>query len=666
MRLPRPLRFALWFVIGFVLTLLVVRAGFWVYFRQGQSALDGSALLQSFVLGARFDLRLGLIVLLPFLLLAPFPWLSPWNGLWQRRVWQAYFALVLAALVLVYMIDFGHFAYLQQKLNASVLMFAKDAAISAEMVWSTYPVVRLVLVLLALAMAGGWLVSRIIDRVFESAAYPGGKWRTALWAVVGFLLVVLGIHGRFSQYPLRWSDAYFNPNPFAPAVTLNPVLNFFDTLKYAKSSLDMGRVRAAYPRMAAYLGVSAPDVGKLNYSRLVEPKPTALPGQPNVVMVYVESFSGYKTSLFGNKLNSTPYFDSLARDGVLFDHFYTPHAGTARGVFCGLTGIPDVELGDTSSRNPASVNQHLIINEFKGYEKFYFIGGSTTWANIRGLLTNNIEGLHLYEEGSYASPRNDVWGISDTNLFLEANQVLRQQTKPFFAVIQTAGNHRPYTIPAEDKDFVVLNPTDEELHANGFISRFEYNSFRYMDYSIRRFMEQARKEPYFNNTVFAFFGDHGITGFAGRHMPKSYTDLKFSAVHTPFLIYAPKLLKPARYSKVGSQVDVMPTLAGLFNMRYVNSTLGRDLLDDRFDQNRMAFVIYHSPEPEIGLLQSPYYVTQRGTKGIPSLHEVASNDPLQDLSAAHPTETQQLQQWLLDYYWTARYMLINNHKPNKP
>jgi hypothetical protein len=48
------------------------------------------------------------------------------------------------------------------------------------------------------------------------------------------------------------------------------------------------------------------------------------------------------------------------------------------------------------------------------------------------LLTNNINGLHLYEQGSFNVADIDVWGISDKNLFLEANKVLRTQNHPFF------------------------------------------------------------------------------------------------------------------------------------------------------------------------------------------------------------------------------------------
>ena len=124
-----------------------------------------------------------------------------------------------------------------------------------------------------------------------------------------------------------------------------------------------------------------------------------------------------------------------------------------------------------ASRNPAAINQHSIINEFKGYKKYYFIGGSTSWANVRGVLTSAIDGIDIYEEGRLKSPVEDVWGASDKNLFLEANELIRAHTQsspqqPFFAYIQTSSNHRPYTIPEEDlKMFAPPKPSEKELEA---------------------------------------------------------------------------------------------------------------------------------------------------------------------------------------------------------
>ena len=175
-----------------------------------------------------------------------------------------------------------------------------------------------------------------------------------------------------------------------------------------------------------------------------------------------------------------------------------------------------------------------------------------------GLLTNNIDGLHLYEQENYPVKPIDVWGISDKNLFLQANEVLKQHKAPFFAVIQTADNHRPYTIPEEDrKSFPLENYPTDTLKKYGFESNAELNAFRFTDFSFKTFIETAKKEPYFKNTIFVFVGDHGIRGDAGNMFPKAWEEDGLTTQHVPLLFYAPELLAPQRIDKTCSQIDLI-------------------------------------------------------------------------------------------------------------
>ena len=57
-------------------------------------------------------------------------------------------------------------------------------------------------------------------------------------------------------------------------------------------------------------------------------------------------------------------------------------------------------------------------------------------------------------------------------------------------------------------------------------------------------------------------GDHGLIR-RSQHMHPSEEKLLLSRGHVPFLLHAPMLLEPARYDKVASEVDILPTLAGL-------------------------------------------------------------------------------------------------------
>lgn len=672
--LPLPLRMAATWLLMWLLMLSLARLAFHIGF--APAGVDWASLGAALKLGLRFDLRLALWLVLPVLLVGWIPLLAPWSrqrGV--RIVWQMGVLLVSAAVVLIYIVDAGHYAYLHQRINASVVNFAKDASTSAGMVWSTYPVLRLLLVLVVLAAAFTWF-SKALFRQGLDPAWPGVPTTLrrrvlsrTLWTMGTALLVLLGIHGRFSQYPLRWSDAFELPGgAYSASLALNPVLSLYDTAAFRKDTPDLAAVRKHYPRMAAYLKVDHPNLQTLDFSRQGVPRAGALPRRLNVVVVMLESYSGYKSSVFNNPLDPSPEIAKLAKDGVLFTRLFSAHGGTARGVFASLTGIPDVQVGDTSSRDQQAVDQHLIMNAFKDHAKWYFIGGSTTWGNVRGFLKRSSPDLHIVEEGQFKVPVSDVWGISDHDLFKETLRHLHEaqaggDKRPFFAVVQTAGNHRPYTIPQADLGppdkpgpFLLRDVPADQLTAAGFSSVLEFNAYRYLDWSVGRFFEMARQQPWFNDTVFMLYGDHGIMGQPGANMPSYFGPLGLTNGHNMLLLYSPSWLKPKRLDMPANQVDVMPTLAGLFDQPYLNTSLGRDLLDPRFNADRSVFTFM----PEVGLLSADRYVTT----GAPGRNGRAWSlqDPLVEVPvAAREKEMQQLAQ---AWYETARYMV--KHNPPRP
>jgi phosphoglycerol transferase MdoB-like AlkP superfamily enzyme len=414
--------------------------------------------------------------------------------------------------------------------------------------------------------------------------------------------------------------------------------------------------------MAEYLNIPTheQDAQNLKFSRAntVVENDTVAPKIKNVVLVICESFSAYKSSMMGNPLNTTPYFNNMKKQGVYFNRAFSPAYGTARGVWAVLTGTPDILEGKTSSRNPLAVDQHTIMSEFKNFEKYYFLGGSTSWANIKGVLNNNITDLKIYEQGSYQSSDINVWGISDKNLFLEANKTLSKNTKPFFAIIQTADNHRPYTIPAEDvKVFVKKTVPKDSLLKYGFENNDEYNAFRYTDFCIEQFIEAAKKEKYFNETLFVFIGDHGIKGDAGTMLPTSFTEQGLTNMHVPFLFYAPSILQPKEYAMPVSQVDVMPSIASLCNIPYTNTTMGKNVFTT-VQQNKNTIFLYDDFNQQIGVLNNEYYYGyQLKNPNKPIFESVVNNKVVKN-------DTAQKQMDILTkaMYETSKYMLIHNQK----
>jgi phosphoglycerol transferase MdoB-like AlkP superfamily enzyme len=650
-RLPKRIRFAL-VVIGFnMLIFILFRVIFWALFRSIALELTTSEFLRALYLGFKFDLRLSLLVCLPVLALSWIPFLNFIRSSTAKRIWLGYFTLVAAFLILTYFVDIGHYAYLHDRLNASSLEHILPLGIALQMIWETYPVIPGILALFLFAMGYAWVVNRLAFRKLEQGGKPFGKWSKAAIVAVALILYGLGIHGKLSQYPLRWSEAYFSTNPFVSALSLNPVLFFFDTMGYRKVSFNREKVRKYYPMMATLLGVDHPDPKTLDFSRQIRPW-KKLPGKPNIVLILLESFSGVKVGVLGNGLNPTPHFDSIARKSLFFTNFFVTRPPTARAVFTAMFGIPDIHDPHSASRDPLIVRQHTIVNALEGYKKMYLLGGSASWGNIRGILAHNLTDLEIYEEGDFSHLPDDAWGISDLHLFEEANQIFRSQDKPFFALLHTAGNHRPYTIPRDKRDFLELEVDEGKLRENGFDSSKAYNGMRFLDYSLGNFFKLASKEDYFNKTIFCMFADHGTT--ATREIP--WEKLTLTSHHVPFAIYAPGYFSGGRMiDGTASLVDLLPTVLGLVGVPYLNKTLGRDLLVKRPREEHFAYInsIYS------GLLDDEFFL-HIDPRGVQRLYRYRSTSPLTDVKDQNPKRTAEMAQLYQAIHETSKYLLYHN------
>ncbi len=615
-------------------------------------------LFPSFLLGLQYDLRWIAIVLLPIAFISLFRGFSPFYSERSKRGWAIYLAIVTLLLLFFFGADFGHFAYISTRLNASALNFAEDAKISFEMLWQSYPIVWITIALVGAVIMMAWMFTKTHVSVEERNINVHKFSYNRRWHVATILLLGWFLSGFLSVRPLRWSDAFALNDNFKSYLALNPLQNFFTTLQFRKPVADAGKAKKLYPVISDFLQLHKTSAHANGYERNINPNSKALESQPNVVLIICESFSMYKSSMSGNPLNSTPYFNELTEKGIFFDRCFSPTFGTARGVFATLTGIPDVQLSKFSSRNAQSLNQYSIINNFEGYDKFYFLGGNSDFNNFRGLVSN-INNVEIYDEGKFTSPKLNVWGISDKNLFLEADKIMKQQKKPFFTIIQTSDNHRPFSIPAEDTDFVARTIDEEELKKFGFESQNEFNAFCYTDYCYKKFIETAQQSPYFNNTIFVFVGDHGVEGDATAVYPKAWTEQRLNDEHIPLLFYAPALLLPKKIGATASQIDLLPTLAGMIHQPYSNRTLGRDLLHSAGKENA-AFIIHHD-EGKIGIVNDDFFYTKNLWINKEELVPVRIDAPTLTTLQTDSVK-RHLSQLTSAIFETSRWMLVNNHQ----
>ena len=637
---------------------ILFRVVFYYLYNEPSTNISSHDLKKAFWMGIRFDLRLSILVTLPLLTLSMIPVVNMGRSSRTRILGKWIYGVLITATIFIYAADLGHYAYLQQRVDITALSLLENPLISAQMMWESYPVVWLLFILISLCYIWTILHNRLVHGTVAQQPKYRRTSHKALGVIFGGAIYIFSIWGTFAQYALLWSDAFFSRDPFVSALALNPVLYYYDTTTIIEKDFDEEKVREYYPIISEWLGVDDPNINELNFDRTAESKVKREP-PPNVVIIFMESVGLNRMGLVGNPFDPTPTLDGLASDGLFFPKFYVPWVSTSRSVFTMVTGIPDVARFKTSSRNPLIRDQYSIISEFEDHEKYYLIGGSASWANIRSLITYNLKDMELLELGDFDRPRVDVWGISDLDLFREAHDLLsnRDQNKPFFAIIQTAANHRPYTIPEDNEEFIIEQENESELRKAGFSSLGQFNAMRFLDHSIGKFIEMAKTEDYFDNTLFILFGDHGNADPKAEHMPAVDHALRLRSYNVPFIIYGLGM-EHQTIETVCGLPDLLPTIAGISGIEYENKTMGRDIL--KVDDG-LAFVVNKKISPSsYGVLDDKHYLRIfRNGSGM-EFHDLNSKDPVEDIRKGNEEAVRNYEKMTLGILETAKYMLYHN------
>mgnify|MGYP002639589896 CR=1 FL=1 len=663
-KIPNYIKYLFVNIFSIAVYAFVFRLLFYFFFAQLDSVTT-SEIRQAFGLGIRFDIKLAVLAVFPMAILLFIVNQRFFKYRFYKRISVIYFTILYFVITLFYVFDFGYYDYLSIRLDAASLRFLSNLSISTQVLLESYPVYKGVFGLLLLVFII-YKFNAFIYKKFDKETNAISKKKKAFFIIIPFFILAFGIYNSFTHYPLRWSQAFFSKNQAVNQFALNPILYFYDSFAFRSTGFDLEKTKKYYPPVANQLQL-AKDTLQFERSHI---RPDSITAQPNVIIVMLESVGVAPMSYYGNPINTTPKMDSLVDQSAHFTNFYIHKTGTAASVFASITGLPDVDDVKTASRNPMIIDQRIVFDQFDGYEKLYFLGGSANWANIRGVFQSNINNLKIFEEGSYEEEnRADVWGIDDYELFKESDkelQKLHQQQKPFIAYIQTATNHMPFTVPEQMESYRPLNENEisaELLQKSGFKSVAQINALRYLDFNVDVFLKRAKKAGYYDNTIFLFFGDHNTAMNKSGYLATNDFEFDTELFHVPFFVHAPKFVKPQQISSYKKLVDVVPTAASLANINYTNYTLGSNALDTiNNTDNDFAFIYKNmNGEPGLGLLQNNFYYTLTSVTNTANLYNFKQKE-VTDIKKEYPDVTKQMDSLIRGYYNATKYLYYNNKK----
>lgn len=405
------------------------------------------------------------------------------------------------------------------------------------------------------------------------------------------LIIIIGVfssRGGFSEAVLDWGRGYYSEYSYMNQFAINPVFSLGRSYYNLKKEQRKGRAlertfsddelrhnirEIVKDQQAQYISDKNPLL------RITDTKKKEQ--NYNVVIVLMESFMSKYIGAQGAKLDLTPNFNKLAKEGVLFNNFYATGTRSNRGIASVIASYPSPKAisvtKEFTSGQKSFFSLPKILKE-RGYETSFIYGGDAEFDNMAGFL--KLNGVTNVIDEKYFSKdcKTIKWGVPDDKLFEKAIDYLNNVKKPFFTTIFTLSNHAPYDIDSEYKLF--KNNEFGELTNR-------LNAFHFADIALGQFVEKVKKQEWGKNTIFIFVADHGFK------MDSNF-DLNWENFKIPLLLWSPgDIFTPEIKNITSSQVDILPTVMGVLGGVYKNSSWGNNLFNAS-EEDSYAYIVQNN------------------------------------------------------------------------
>lgn len=537
---------------------------FLLYHLDSTKQLTSSDVSLIFLHGIRLDFSFAAYLsLLPFIASIIFSLGEKFYSATFVRYYTYTFIILISILLSA---DLELYTFWGYRLDATPLQYLNTPS---EIVASVAiaPIGLLVTITVAISLLFIWLFHRYYDlRKFSRVQ---NKWAVAGISLFFAALLVLPLRGGIQQIPINQSVAYFSNKPYANHAGLNMPWNLMHSLlKYNKQSKNpyqyMSYEEAAQRVQALYAPTSDSALQILSVQK------------PNVLFIILESYTAKFVESLGGEKGVTPNLNKLAAEGINFTNMYASGDRSEKGMVALLSGYP-VQTTTSIIKTPKKTEKLPQLSQvFKqqGYHTSYYYGGELEFANIKSYLLNGGYGRLIDKYDFPSSSYNSKWGAHDHVLFDKVLQDLKKQDEPFFTTVYTLSSHEPFEIPIDPK---FPGKDNEALFRN---------SVYYTDWALGRFIEEAKKQHWWQNTLVILVADHG------HPLPGNDATHQTSKFRIPFIITGGAVKENGlKINTIGSQTDIATTLLAQLNLPKESFKWGRNLLAPIADP--FAFYVFN-------------------------------------------------------------------------
>lgn len=292
--------------------------------------------------------------------------------------------------------------------------------------------------------------------------------------------------------------------------------------------------------------------------------------KPNILLITIDTLRRDHLGCYGYSLDTSPFIDRLAKNGIRFKNVITPLPLTSPSHASILTSLHPLIHQLIINKNRLDEKNETIAEVLKK-NGYYTIGATAV-----GHLSNQFyfsQGFDSFSDVSTKKARKDARSINKSVINQIESFLATKKNKPLFIWVHYYDPHAPYT----DWKKIVFNAPYKKDSPKYKEIRCYDKEIRYTDNHIEKLFQFLEKKGLSGKMIACITADHGEQlgehGVFGDHFD-FYSETSF----VPLIFHGYKIPQKMVIEKYVSTMDIAATLLKLANIRFERSIDGVSLL----------------------------------------------------------------------------------------
>ena len=300
----------------------------------------------------------------------------------------------------------------------------------------------------------------------------------------------------------------------------------------------------------------------------------------NLIVVQVEALQQFVINTEFNGQVLTPNLNKLIKESAYFNNYYfmTGAGNTSDAEFLSNNSLYPVKDGSVYFMYPSNTYQSLAkLLKRQGYSANVLHANSPSFWN-RSEMYKAVGFDRFFDRSDFKKGKIIGWGLADKEMFTQSFDMF-DTSKPFYNFYITLSSHHPFNYFDDDNSF------NAGEYSDNLVGRY-MKAVHYADEALGSFIDELKQKGLYDNSVLVIYGDHSAVQkeydqiqALGKIIGYKDSNFNWSALQkVPCIIHYPGMKETGTISKIGGEIDLLPTIANLMGIE-APYALGKDLFN---------------------------------------------------------------------------------------